>query len=171
MSGPKAKGVGVRLQHGAPSVRKAWVSGMRCAQAQKISLWMAVQAAAWLANAAKANNASVASKRSAGGKHVNIHLKTWEDDMTHAKWQGMKLAGVVVGHSLDKKQEKGLEYVQKQLTGTKLSKHCELIYKICVELRKAAEETLFPVTSLHIPYTSSKATRALRALTHHPQSK
>ena len=78
MGGPKAKGVGVRLRHGAPSIRNAWISGMRCAQSHGVSMWMAVQAAAWLANAVRARNSKP------GATKRTIHLKAWEDDMSHA---------------------------------------------------------------------------------------
>ena len=56
----------------------------------------------------------------------------------------MKLNGVVIGQNPMNGQEKGLEYVQQQLRGTKLSKHCDLIYETCLELRTASDETLFP---------------------------
>lgn len=55
-SGPRARGVGVRLQHGVPSVRKAWVSGLRSAQAARITQWSVMAAAEWLANAVRAAN-------------------------------------------------------------------------------------------------------------------
>ena len=55
-SGPRAKGVGVKLQHGVPSVRKAWVSGLRSAQAYRITQWNVTAAAEWLANSVRAAN-------------------------------------------------------------------------------------------------------------------